>query len=100
METGRQGQTGFLEKMEPRVPPGTTKPIKMDTETEDSCRRKPCGDQRGQYATVTVATILPLDTEGAPEDVKKFQFIVLLAVAKTTQAVPIMAEPSVRWFQC
>jgi len=35
METSRQGQTGFLEKMEPRVDAGTTKPVKMDKKTID-----------------------------------------------------------------
>jgi len=56
METSRLGQTGFLEKMEPRVPAGTTKPVKMDKNTKDGCRRRPSGDKGRQYATITVAT--------------------------------------------
>jgi len=56
METSRQSQTEFSEKMEPRVPAGITKPIKMDKETKDGCRRRPCGDKGGQYAAVAVAT--------------------------------------------
>jgi len=42
--------------MEPRVLAGITKPIKMDKETKDGCRRRPCGDKGGQYAAVAVAT--------------------------------------------
>jgi len=46
METDRQGQAGYLEKVEPRVSTRTAKPIKMDKETEDSCRRRHCGNEK------------------------------------------------------
>jgi len=125
METSRQGHPEFLEKMEPRVPAGITKPIKMDKKAKDGCRRRPCGG--GQYAAVAVATRENSDGtrrkgRGNPSrqhsDFSKrmhesnsssgdftnrhskgkvmFQFIVLLAVAYATQAVPVMAEPSVK----
>jgi len=55
METSRQGQTGFMEKMESRVPAGITKPVKMDKKTKDGCRRRPCAAKGGQYAAVAVS---------------------------------------------
>jgi len=139
MERSRQGQTGFLEKMEPRVPAGTTKPVKMDKKTKDGCRRRPSGDKGRQYATITVATWENSDgtcrkgrcdpsrqhpdfsrrmhegdssaggattrhskgTRRSDKGCQKipkvmFQFIVLLAIANATQAVPINAELPVK----
>jgi len=120
--------------MEPRVPAGTTKPVKMDKKTKGGCRRRPGGDKGRQYAAVTVATMENSDdtrrkgrynpsrqhpdfsrrmhesdssaggvttrhSKGTRKSDKRchkitkvmFQFIVLLAVANATQAVPIMA---------
>jgi len=139
METSRQGQTGFLEKMEPRLPAGTTKPVKMDKKAKDGCRRRPSGNKGRQYATITVAAWENTDgthrkgrcspnrqhpdfcrrmhesdssacgatsrhskgTRRSGKGCQKipkvmFQFIVLLAAANITQAVPIMAELPVK----
>jgi len=125
--------------MEPRVPAGTTKPIKMDKKAKDGCRRRPSGNKGRQHATITVATWENSDgtrrkgrcnpsrqhpdisrrmhesdssagcattrqskgTRRSDKGCQKipkvmFQFIVLLAIANATQAVPIMAELPVK----
>jgi len=123
IDSRTQVRRDFLEEMEPRVPTGNTKPIKMDKETKDGFSRRPCGDKGGQYAVVAVATRENSDgtrrkgrcnpsrqhpdlrhsrgirrSDEKCQKVSKimFQFKVLLAVANTNQAVPIMAEPPVK----
>jgi len=83
METSRQGQTGLLEKMEPRV--------LQELQNRSKWTRK----------QMTVAVGHSKGTRRSGKGCQKipkvmFQFIVLLAVANATQAVPIMAELPVK----